>query len=247
MAHRTSPIWKMSSEDFRNLVSKSKSYREVLKYWLLNHSGNYKTIQQRIREEKISTDHFLSKNPLNNTFSNKKDLETILVKNSSYNRTSLKKRLIKEKLIQNKCSICGMEPFWQGKPMILILDHINGTNDDCRLENLRLVCPNCNIQLPTQSGKQKRKINHYCKKCGKPRKWKKGTYCNKCASQINGDNHRRSEWPTKEELEKLVQQYPVTKIGYMYNVSGNAVHKWMKKMGIKKYKLQKQTGSISDS
>ena len=48
-----------------------------------------------------------------------------------------------------KCSICGQEPFWNGKPLTLTLDHINGKNHDNELSNLRWVCPNCDRQLDT--------------------------------------------------------------------------------------------------
>ena len=51
------------------------------------------------------------------------------------------------------CSICNQHPFWNNKPMIMILDHINGIPDDWRIENLRLVCANCNTQLPTYMSK----------------------------------------------------------------------------------------------
>jgi len=54
-----------------------------------------------------------------------------------------------------ECSICGQEPFWNGKELTLILDHINGVHTDDRLENLRWVCPNCNYQLDTTNGKNK--------------------------------------------------------------------------------------------
>ena len=55
----------------------------------------------------------------------------------------------KKEDIPYKCSICGQQPFWNGKPLIMILDHINGIHTDDRLENLRWVCPNCNYQLET--------------------------------------------------------------------------------------------------
>ena len=55
----------------------------------------------------------------------------------------------------NRCSICEQLPFWNGKPLILILDHINGEADDWQVVNLRLVCPNCDTQLPTFKSKNK--------------------------------------------------------------------------------------------
>jgi hypothetical protein len=48
-----------------------------------------------------------------------------------------------------------LEPVWLGKPLVLILDHINGKHNDHRLVNLRLLCPNCNSQQPTFAGKNK--------------------------------------------------------------------------------------------
>lgn len=66
--------------------------------------------------------------------------------------------LAKEYIAQkdgNICSVCKMKPLWNSKPMILILDHINGIPDDWRIDNLRLVCPNCDSQLPTFKSKNK--------------------------------------------------------------------------------------------
>lgn len=53
---------------------------------------------------------------------------------------------------ENKCSICGLTS-WQNKPIVLILDHIDGNPENNLPENLRLVCPNCDSQLPTYKAK----------------------------------------------------------------------------------------------
>ena len=69
----------------------------------------------------------------------------------------LKKRIIKAGVLENKCSSCGIDK-WNGTDIVLQLDHINGKSKDHRLENLRLLCPNCHSQTPTWCGKNKSKI-----------------------------------------------------------------------------------------
>lgn len=73
---------------------------------------------------------------------------------STVARHNVKRRILREGLIEYRCGICGIEPFWNGKPMVLILDHINGINNDHRLENLRFICSNCDSQLPTYKNRR---------------------------------------------------------------------------------------------
>lgn len=80
----------------------------------------------------------------------------VFSENSTYPRHSLKSRIRDKGLIDYNCSICNLEPVWLGKPMPLILDHINGINNDNRLENLRFVCSNCDSQLDTYKSKNRR-------------------------------------------------------------------------------------------
>lgn len=61
---------------------------------------------------------------------------------------NLKFRLLAEGLLENKCSQCKITE-WQGKRISIQLDHINGVNTDNRLENLRMLCPNCHSQTET--------------------------------------------------------------------------------------------------
>jgi 5-methylcytosine-specific restriction endonuclease McrA len=77
-------------------------------------------------------------------------LDQILVENSTYANTSnLKKKLINAGLIENQCSECGLKDKWNGKEIVLQLDHENGDRLDNRIENLRLMCPNCHSQTDT--------------------------------------------------------------------------------------------------
>lgn len=84
-------------------------------------------------------------------------LDKVMVENSTYARHLIKKRILKERLIDYICACCGIGPEWNGKSMPLILDHINGVNNDNRLANLRFVCSNCDSQLDTYKSKNRKK------------------------------------------------------------------------------------------
>ena len=53
------------------------------------------------------------------------------------------------------CAICTVTE-WQGKKIMLVLDHINGICNDNRLSNLRFVCSNCDAQLPTYKSRNRK-------------------------------------------------------------------------------------------
>lgn len=74
----------------------------------------------------------------------------------TYLTNRLKKRLIKEGIKEDKCESCGLVDIWNGKPITLQLDHINGINYDHRLENLQILCPNCHSQTDTYCGRNKK-------------------------------------------------------------------------------------------
>jgi hypothetical protein len=74
-------------------------------------------------------------------------------------RKGLKKLLLEKQ--KNKCSICGMNNWWNNKELIFILDHIDGHHENNSEDNLRLICPNCDTQLPTFKSKNKGNGNYY--------------------------------------------------------------------------------------
>ena len=101
---------------------------------------------------KVAASKALKKNKVSMR-SNKADIEKMFIENSLVGRNAIKNRLIKENMLENKCSDCGLEQSWNGKPIVMVLDHINGVNNDNRIENLRFLCPNCNSQTPTFAGR----------------------------------------------------------------------------------------------
>lgn len=134
-------------------VKNSISKREVLiKLSLVPAGANYRMINILFKRLNINTAHFLGKGHLKGKkhhWGKKILLKKILIINSKYTTTNhLKHRLIKEKVMINECVECGITE-WRGKKLSLHLDHINGTNNDNRISNLRLLCPNCHSLTPT--------------------------------------------------------------------------------------------------
>jgi len=75
-------------------------------------------------------------------------------KHPSYQTRKLKNRILAEKILENKCSECGITD-WNNKPLVLHLDHIDGNGHNHLLTNLRMLCPNCHTQTETWCGKNK--------------------------------------------------------------------------------------------
>ena len=53
-----------------------------------------------------------------------------------------------------KCSCCGISD-WNGNPITLQVDHIDGNAGNNMPKNLRLICPNCHSQTDSFSGGNK--------------------------------------------------------------------------------------------
>lgn len=148
-------VYKITNDEFINIIKNSKSYSDALRTLGLSPKGgtSSKLLKRRISELKISTEHF-DVNKGIAPDSRKYKLEDVLVKNSTYqNMTSLKKRLISSGKLKYECSICKNPGEWRGQPLVLQLDHINGVNNDHRLENLRFLCPNCHSLTDTYAGR----------------------------------------------------------------------------------------------
>lgn len=239
-----------SKEELQEILNSSSSFSDVAKKIGYNSvSGSNKQHIKRVLKEKGL--EFIPKQKNCPKLTN----EDIFKKDSSVSQSALRNHFLKLNIVEYKCAICGQEPFWNGQPLALTLDHINGKNHDNRLENLRWVCPNCDRQLPTFGRKnktelKKKKIKKFDlaedkqietkthKKTLKVFKDEK-RFCLSCGKEISNQSlycfdcsnkHRRKQKdrPSKDELEKMLKEENgnFSKIASYYNVSDNAVRKW---------------------
>lgn len=150
-------IW--TDNDLINAIKSSKSIRQVLiKLGLIPAGGNYVQIKKHAARLNISTSHFTGCGWLKGekiTTNPGKPLSELLVKNSYYQSYKLKKRLFLAKIKFPKCEECGWNKSALNGRIPVELDHINGDKTDNRLENLRILCPNCHSLKETHRGKNK--------------------------------------------------------------------------------------------
>jgi hypothetical protein len=79
-------------------------------------------------------------------------LHELLVADRPTGSLALKERLVHAGFLDERCAACDRTT-WEGGPIPLELDHVNGDRRDNRLENLRLLCPNCHALTPTYRGR----------------------------------------------------------------------------------------------
>jgi hypothetical protein len=148
-----------TDDDLRKAVSESNTIREVIERLGLSVcAGNYPRMGREIERLGLDRSHMIGSTHRGVSCKHAIPMEKILVSGSSYTSTyHLKKRLLKSGLIKSRCVECGQAPEWNGKPLMMILDHINGVRNDHRLTNLRMLCPNCNSQQDTFAGRNRGK------------------------------------------------------------------------------------------
>jgi hypothetical protein len=219
-------------ETINEIIKDSINKHQVLKKlnWDTKTTG-YRKLNRFIKKNNIDISHFETRKELyqrtKHIFLSKQktySLENILISGSTYQNTSgLKKRLYKEGLKMPICEKCGQDEWWHDEKIGLILDHINGIHDDNRIENLRIVCPNCEATLPTHCGRNSKKGR---KKRIRVRKISEDEKFNKKKNQ--SIKSRKVERPPYELLKQQVKCIGHVATGERYGVSDNAIRKWIK-------------------
>jgi transposase-like protein len=230
-----------SEEDLRRAVAASYSWAETLRrLGYCPTGGNWKTLKKRVAEFEISTAHF---DPYRATRGagrqRRRRLSEILIEGSTFSRSVLKERLYDAGLKERKCELCGQDEIWNGRRIGLILDHINGIRNDNRLENLRIICPNCAAGLDTHCGRKNRLAvePRSCARCGTPfqPKYARHRYCSvSCGRRsrprpaVPKPNGRKVDRPPYDQLIDEVKRFGYLATGRKYGVSDNAIRKWIR-------------------
>jgi hypothetical protein len=239
-----------TEEEAREAIASSKSWAESLRYLgLCPTGGSWQILKKYAEIWTISTEHFDPEGArIENLRGKRKPLSEVLVERSTYSRNHLKRRLFAEGLKEPRCELCGQGEIWRGQPMSMILDHINGVRDDHRLENLRMVCPNCAATLDTHCGRRNRieRARRHCLRCEKSfvPSYAKQRYCSR-ACGVRWDRSalrsrrpglrgaptphvRKAKRPPYEQLLDEIKATSYLAVGRKYGVSDNAVRKWVR-------------------
>lgn len=215
-------------ELLQQLVNTSESLSEILRKQGKAKSGAaLKVLKNTLEAYNIDYGN------LDFTYTQRKicSLNEKLQKGTNPTLQKLKQQLINEGLKEDKCEICGQLPEWNGQPLVLQLDHINGDHYDNRIENLRIVCPNCHTQTDTFGTKKLKKPKKKCIDCG-CEITSVSTRCRKCSALYNKQKQINPNKPSKEKLLELIKSNSFVAVGKMFNVTDNNIRKWCKRYGL---------------
>jgi Zn finger protein HypA/HybF involved in hydrogenase expression len=218
----------ISDDELAEAVASSPSLSHALrKLGLSPNGGTHGHYTKRVKEAGISTEHFL---PNRNTYGIRRDKlkpsEILVRRESGSNRThrSYLLRALLELGVEYKCVSCNSASVWNGKPLTLEIDHIDGNRNNNQKNNLRFLCPNCHSQTETFSNK---KLRRKCKQCETDiRQNSKNGFCRKCAHP----KKTKIKWPDDAVLFAMLAESNYTQVGKKLGVSDNAVRKHVEKI-----------------
>lgn len=147
-------LMRYTKEALEDAVVQCRSFSQVAKYFGCKPiGGNVSYIAKLIRKHSIDISHFTGRRsncgPNHRGGAVKKTHQEVLVLERTPGRKEATGRLRTAMLgygFTHLCEVCSQPPSWNGRPMVLQIDHKNGNPLDNRPKNLRFICPNCHSQ-----------------------------------------------------------------------------------------------------
>lgn len=151
---------KYTRELLQEAVAHSTSIAGVMRYLnVVAAGGTHAHLSRRIKKFGIDTSHFTGSahqkgQPAPNRLT-PADILVLRPPGSARSKPHLLRRALTEAGMPCICAMCGIPPVWNGAPLTLHVDHIDGNYLDSRLENLRFLCPNCHSQTASWAGRNR--------------------------------------------------------------------------------------------
>lgn len=157
------PYVKYTREILAEAVTASTSMAGVLRFLGLRVTGGaHAHLRRRIDQFGIDTSHFLGFGHARGSVSPRRRLpgEILVLRPAEAKRQAptVLRRALEESGREYRCAECGIGDVWNGRPLTLQVDHIDGQFRDCRTENLRFLCPNCHTQTSTYAGRNRPRV-----------------------------------------------------------------------------------------
>lgn len=212
-------------------VDNSSSVMGVLRFLNLPMAGGtHSHISSRLKSFEIDTNHFTGQGHNKGKLMPKKPASEVLVKRdpgSARERTNLLKRSMIEVGIPYTCSWCSLQEVWNGLPLVLHIDHVNGDWLDNTIGNLRFLCPNCHSQTATYCKTQAARVPKVRKPRPQPKLCQCGVEISKRSQTCRSCRHNDTviDWPSAEVLVQMVESSNYSAVGRQLGVSDNAVRK----------------------
>lgn len=226
----------ITDEAFIKSNRDSKSIKDSLENLGLEpYTDHYRWYRRRCQDLGLEPPVYIKSN---GGFTRRYSNDELFVKNCTINTNgqALKRRLISDYGFIDKCSNVNCPspyPEWAGSKLTLQLDHINGDRSDNRVENLRILCPNCHTQTETFSGKRKSKSPPKKSKCECGADMSLvSKHCRKCANKYLRGTRDKIEWPEVDEVIMMVESNGFRQTGRLLGVSDNSVRKYLLRNGI---------------